>query len=391
MCVNCGINRRDFLKLTSTLSAGALLGLSACHKAVTEQPVRVGYLAITDAAPLLVAHSRGLYTAEGLTAEQPRLFRSWAQLSEAFLARQVNVVHMLMPATIWIRYARKFPAKVVAWNHTNGSALTVLPEISSVLDLGGKTVAIPFWYSVHNVLLQRVLREAGLTVVTKPKEAALAKNEVNLAILPPADMISALANKSIAGYIVAEPFNAVAENLKIGKILRFSGDIWRDHACCVVFMHEDDLRERKQWSQAVVNSIVSAQAWSRDNRPGVAEILSKDGGKYTPHAKEVLDRALGYYDPTFYGSSGAIHHLDWPIHRIDVQPYPFPSYTQELVKFLKETRVEGDTTFLAGLEPGSIATDLVDTSFVTGAIKAAGGPASFGIPPSFTRSEVIQI
>ena len=59
MCVNCGINRRDFLKLTSTLSAGALLGLSACHKAVAQQPVRVGYLAITDAAPLLVAHSRG--------------------------------------------------------------------------------------------------------------------------------------------------------------------------------------------------------------------------------------------------------------------------------------------------------------------------------------------
>jgi NitT/TauT family transport system substrate-binding protein len=391
MCVNCGINRRDFLKLTSTLSAGALLGLSACHKAVAQQPVRVGYLAITDAAPLLVAHSRGLYTAEGLTAEQPRLFRSWAQLSEAFLARQVNVVHMLMPATIWIRYARKFPAKVVAWNHTNGSALTVLPEISSVADLGGKTVAIPFWYSVHNVLLQRVLREASLTVVTKPKEAALAKNEVNLVILPPADMISALANKSIAGYIVAEPFNAIAENLKIGKILRFSGDIWRDHACCVVFMHEDDLRERKQWSQAVVNSIVSAQAWSRDNRAGVAEILSKDGGKYTPHGKDVLDRALGYYDPAFYGSSGAIHHLDWPIHRIDFQPYPFPSYTQELAKFLKETSVEGDTSFLAGLEPGSVATDLVDSSFVTRAIQAAGDAAAFGIPPSFTRNEVIQI
>lgn len=124
-----------------------------------------------------------------------------------------------------------------------------------------------------------MLRDAGLTIVTKPKETAMAKNEVNLAILPPADMISALANKSIARYIVAEPFNAVAENLKIGKILRFSGDIWRDHACCVVFMHENDLRERKQWSQAVVNSIVSAQAWSRDNRPGVAEILSKDGGK----------------------------------------------------------------------------------------------------------------
>lgn len=391
MCVNCGMDRRDFLKLTSTLSAGALLGFSACRKAVAEEPVRIGYLAITDAAPLLVAHSRGLFKAQGLNAEQPRLFRSWAQLSEAFLARQVNVVHILMPATLWIRYASKFPAKVVAWNHTNGSALTVLPEISSVAGLAGKTVAIPFWYSVHNVLLQRVLREAGLTVVTKPNDAALANNEVNVVVLPPADMISALSNKSIAGFTVAEPFSAVAENLKIGKVLRFSGDIWRDHACCVVFMHEDDLRERRQWSQAVVNSIVSAQAWSRDNRPGVAEILSKDGGKYTPHSREVLDRALSYYDPAFYGSSGAIRHAGWPIHRVDFQPYPFPSYTQELVKFLKETHVEGDTGFLSQLDPASVANDLVDTSFVTRAIQAAGGAAAFGISPSLTRSEVIQI
>jgi NitT/TauT family transport system substrate-binding protein len=61
------------------------------------------------------------------------------------------------------------------------------------------------------------------------------------------------------------------------------------------------------------------------------------------------------------------------------------------VTFLKETHVEGDTGFLAGLAPGNVATDLVDTSFVSSAIQSAGGAASFGIPPSFTRNEVIQI
>ncbi|MDI9652118.1 ABC transporter substrate-binding protein, partial [Burkholderia cenocepacia] len=50
------------------------------------------------------------------------------------------------------------PAKVVAWNHVNGSGLTVAPDIDSLRDLGGKTVAVPFWYSIHNVVLQDMLR-----------------------------------------------------------------------------------------------------------------------------------------------------------------------------------------------------------------------------------------
>jgi NitT/TauT family transport system substrate-binding protein len=200
-----------------------------------------------------VAHSRKLYQAEGLTAEQPRLFRSWAQIVEAFLARQVNVIHVLFPTSIWIRYGRNFPAKIVAWNHTNGSALTVLPDIENPRELGGKTIAVPFWYSIHNLVLQQLLQRNGLKIVRKAKDAPIAPNEVNLVVLPPPDMVSALANKSIGGYIVAEPFNAAAENLKTGRVLRFTGDVWKNHACCVVFVHEEDIRQRKQWTQKVVS------------------------------------------------------------------------------------------------------------------------------------------
>ncbi|WP_242412007.1 hypothetical protein A5482_002535 [Cyanobacterium sp. IPPAS B-1200] len=48
---------------------------------------------------------------------------------EAFLAKQINVVHLLSPITVWLRYGRNFPGKIVAWNHTDGSALTVLYQI----------------------------------------------------------------------------------------------------------------------------------------------------------------------------------------------------------------------------------------------------------------------
>lgn len=383
-------SRRDFLRLSALLT-GSLALPALARAANPDDPVRIGYLPITDSSPLLVAHARQLFEQEGLKVEPPRLFRSWAQIVEAFMAGQVNVVHLLSPMTIWARYGSKFPAKVVAWNHMAGSALTVAPSIQSVKDLGGKKVAVPFWYSIHNVVLQHLLRENGLTVVTKPADS-LKASEVALSIMAPADMGPALANGAIAGFIVAEPFNAAAETNGIGRVLRFTGDVWRDHACCVVTMLESDLNDRPEWSQKVVNGIVKAQYWLRDNRKEGAFLLSKDGpGKYTPFPPPVLERVLvpNAERDQQYAREGAIRHVEWKQYRIDFQPYPFPSYTEQLVKSLKETQVEGDNRFLASLDLSFASRDLVDDRFVKKSIAALGGLKAFGLPERFTRSETL--
>ncbi|MEN1832751.1 ABC transporter substrate-binding protein [Pseudomonas lijiangensis] len=386
--------RRDFLKLSAMLTAAGALpllnSLEARAAAEPNAPVRIGYLPITDATPLLVAHNNGLFEAQGIKAERPVLLRSWAQVIEAFISGQVNVIHLLSPMTVWARYGSKVPAKVVAWNHVGGSGLTVAPQINDVRQLGGQTVAIPFWYSVHNVVLQSLLRDNGLVPVSKAATATLAANEVNLIVLPPSDMPPALASKRIAGYIVAEPFNALAEDLKVGRIQRFTGDLWRNHACCVVFMHEHDLNNRPEWSQKVVNAIVQAQAWTRDNRAEAAKLLSRDGtNRYTPHAQSVLDRVLAPQasERQGYLASGAIQHSQWDEHRIDFQPYPFPSYTEELVRRLKDTLIEGDKGFLASLDPKYVAQDLVDDRFVRNSIGAMGGLKTFGLADNFERTE----
>ena len=384
------VSRRDMLRLSALLSGTAAMPMLA-QAANPNDPVRIGYLPITDASPLLVAHARQLFEQQGLQVEAPRMFRSWAQIVEAFMAGQVNVVHLLSPMTVWARYGSQFPAKVVAWNHMSGSALTVAPSIRTVKDLGGKKVGVPFWYSIHNVVLQHLLRENGLKVVTKPG-GELKANEVALSIMAPADMGPALANGAIAGFIVAEPFNAAAETNGIGRVLRFTGDVWRDHACCVVTMHERDLQGRPEWSQKVVNAIVNAQHWLRDHRPEGAQLLSKDGaGKYTPFPTPVLERVLvaNAARDKQYAAEGAIRHPEWKHARIDYQPYPFPSYTEQLVKLLKVTQVEGDNRFLSKLDPAFVARDLVDDRFVKKSIAALGGLKAFGLPESFTRSETI--
>ncbi|WP_277053360.1 ABC transporter substrate-binding protein [Zestomonas thermotolerans] len=390
-------SRRDFLKLASLLTvAGAmplLSSLKARAASEPDAPVRIGYLPITDATPLLVAHANGLFEAEGIQSERPVLLRSWAQVIEAFISGQVNVIHLLSPMTVWARYGSKVPAKVVAWNHVGGSGLTVAPNITEVKQLGGQNVAIPFWYSIHNVVLQRILREAGLTPVSKGN-GPVAANEVNLIVLPPSDMPPALASRRIAGYIVAEPFNALAENLKVGRIQRFTGDVWRNHACCVVFMHEHDLNERPEWSQKVVNAIVKAQLWTREHRAEAARLLSKEGAnRYTPHAPEVLGRVLAPAadERQGYIASGAIRHAGWEDKRIDFQPYPFPSYTEELVRQLKQTLIEGNNGFLAELDPAATARDLVDDRFVRNSLAAVGGLEAFGFPAAFERDEEIAV
>ncbi|MGC4394509.1 ABC transporter substrate-binding protein [Hydrogenophaga sp. T2] len=391
----CGFTRRDLLRLSALSTAGLAAPLLAAGDARAQafkgddQPVRIGYLPITDATPLLVAHGRQLFEAEGLKAEAPRMFRSWAQIVEAFVSGQVNVIHLLTPAALWVRYGSKFPAKIVAWNHVNGSALTVAPAIRRVEDLGGQTVAVPFWYSIHNILVQRLLRDAGLEPVTRPRGSSIAARQVNLIVLPPAEMVSALATQAIAGFIVADPFNAAAEIAGVGRVLRFSGDLWKNHACCITFLAERDTSERPEWAQRVTNAIVKAQLHTRQNQLDTARLLSNASEqRYTPHPLQTLIKVLAASDYAGYEASGVVRHKDWRQRRIDFQPYPFPSYTEALVRAVRETRVEGDTGFLQALEPRFVAGDLVDDRFVRRAIQAVGGPQVFGLPADLQRREV---
>lgn len=373
---------------TAATSASASTGASTAAGQPENKTLRIGYLPITDATPLLIAHAQGLYAAEGLEAGKPTLFRGWAQLAEAFQARQVDVVHILMPTAIWMRFGQNFPVKLVAWNHTDGSAFTVGNAVKSLDDLAGKTVGIPFWYSIHNLVLQLVLRKAGLKPLTRG-EASAAERSVKLAVMAPADMPPALANGSIAGYIVADPFNAVAEVNQVGKIFRFTGDAWLNHACCVVIMHEEDTVKRPQWAQAVVTAVAKAQVFARENRKETARILAKEGGDYLPQPLPIIERALDHYDRAEYGASKAVEHTDWQNHRIDFQPFPFPSYTEELVKLLRDTVVDGDTAFLKTLDPKQAHTTLVDDRFARAALTAAGGAAKFGLPENLSRAEQI--
>lgn len=388
-------DRRDFLRFIGatglTVAAAPLLAnsASAAPSAVRTAPsfgdLKVGYLPITDASPLLIAHANGTFADKGFDVANPTRFASWPALTEAFLAKQVDVVHLLMPLALQLKFGQKQNIKILAWNHTNGSALTVANTINKVKDLAGKTVAIPLEYSLHNVVLQQILKANNLKPIFTGNPSASRKT-VKLVVLAPAEMPAALAGGSIQGYIVADPFNALAETRGVGKVLRFTGDVWREHACCVTVVRGDLVKDSPKAAQALVDSIATAQLAIRKNRRSAANKLTE----YLPQGFDAIEKALLDYDEDAYGK--AIQHPEWLSKRIGFQPYPFESYTKELVKQLKSTKFSAatDTTWLKNLNALTAHDRVVALGLAEKAIKKVGGVSEFGLPASLTRKEIIK-
>jgi NitT/TauT family transport system substrate-binding protein len=401
-CALHGMSRREFVRMSTRLgllaAATAALG-SSCRTKVQDPVLKIGYLPITDATALLIGHAQGFFEQEGLVVDKPVLMRGWPEVAEGFLAGNFNLVHLLLPIPIYMRYAQKHPVKIVAWNHMNGSALTVGMKsgIKRMEDIRGKQIAVPHWYSMHNIILQLCMRQFGIEAVVQDRNIPLKENQTNLFVMKPPDMPTAMSSGSIDGYIVAEPFNAAGEVLAQGSIVRFTGDVFKNHPCCVAVMNEKDLQERPEWSQKVLNGLVKAQHWIINNRDQVPHILSKEGNGYLPLPEAVIKRSMIKYDEQTYGvqgGTGAIRHPAWGVSRIGFQPYPYESASREIVTMLKQTKVEGQAGFLQSLDAELVVKELFDYGLVKNAAEKVGGLQLFeGVDASkpYVRTEIIEV
>lgn len=397
------LSRRRFLRLTGRTATGAaLLGLagtgayrsfasgsdtadapgaapqSSSAPQLLDRPLRIGYLPITDASALLGAYELGFLQAAGVPAERPILFRSWDAMAQALTTDQVDVVHMLMPMALQLRMGQRAPIKVIGWGHTNGSALTVRPDVTDVSQLAGTTVAIPFWWSIHNILLQRMLAAAGLRPLTRGTPSASGRT-VALSVMSPADMVPALAAGSISAFVVADPFSAVAEAQRVGVVHRFLGDVWREHACCAITATEAFTGANPQAATAVSTAVVQAQQWLAGHRGEAAELVTTRG-RYLPQPPAAVSRVFTRPEADYAGIAA---HPDWHGERLGFAAFPARSYTERLVELMHDTQVLGDTRFLTGLSGAQAHAQVVDETFVTAALQGVGAPVTA------TRQELI--
>ena len=123
-------------------------------------------------------------------------------------------------------------------------------------------------------------------------------------------------------------------------------------------------------------------------------MMSKDGKKYLPMPGKAVVRAMTMYDEDKYAKPHAIRHKEeFNNGRIDFSPYPYPSATELIVDSMNKTVVGGEKTFLNGLDPKFVASDLVDYKHVKAAMekhkvsswRATTSVISSGAPGASTR------
>lgn len=211
-----------------------VLLLTACGKKNDENVVRIAYLPITHALPLA-----GLEKADGVKVELMK-YGSWPELLDALNTGRVDAASVLIELAMKAK-AQGIGLTAVALGHTDGNVIVVTQDVNSAKDLKGKTFAIPHRASSHHILLQEALAKDGLTI-----------DDVNVVEMAPPEMPSALANKQIAGYCVAEPFGAAGVLTSKGKVLYRSDELWHESICCGLVVNDKAYKEKKALIDKVI-------------------------------------------------------------------------------------------------------------------------------------------
>ncbi|KIL51823.1 ABC transporter substrate-binding protein [Jeotgalibacillus soli] len=207
--------------------------------------IKIGYLPITHVGPLyLDAHLHDGEFAD-YNIEMVR-FSSWPDLMDALNSGRIDGASVLVELAMKAK-EKGIDLKALALGHKDGNVLVAANDIETAQDLKGETFAIPHKYSSHNILLYEMLKKEGLTF-----------DDVNVVEMAPAEMPAALAEDRIAGYVVAEPFGALAVKNEIGNVLSHSDAIWADSYCCVLVMRQDFIDNHQTATKSLVKQYVAS-------------------------------------------------------------------------------------------------------------------------------------
>ena len=227
-----------------------------------KRTVKIGYLPITHALPLYVEDDLEQQGFEKFTLELVK-FGSWPDLIDALNAGRIDGASMLVTLAMKAN-EQGSPVKAVALGHRDGNVLVVSKDIHETKDLKGKNFAIPHKFSTHHILLYEMLKKDGLNY-----------EDVNVVELPPAEMPAALSEGRISGYVVAEPFGAIAVTMDKGKVLYQSEEIWLDSVDCALVLRSEFIEQEREIAQAFVQEYVKAGELAEAKDDYIKEVSAK--------------------------------------------------------------------------------------------------------------------
>lgn len=258
------------LLLIFIVGVGIYALMPAGTKSVAEEKrtVRIAYLPITHALPLFA--EKELLTADDDVQIELIKYGSWPELMDALNTGKVDGASVLIELAVKAR-EQGIDVRAAALGHKDGNVIIGGNGIEKVEDLRGKIFAIPHKQSTHNLLLQQLLAEHGMSTA-----------DLTVVELSPPEMPAGLAQGQIAGYCVAEPFGAKAIALGKGHILAKAEDLWPDSLCCALVFNGDFVKNHHELAQKATARYLAAGEYLTSHeadQPRIAQAYLKAKAK----------------------------------------------------------------------------------------------------------------
>ncbi|WP_339842601.1 ABC transporter substrate-binding protein [uncultured Halopseudomonas sp.] len=307
----------------------------------------VGFVPITCATPIIMAHPLGFYSKYGLNVDVIKT-AGWAVARDKSLAGEYDAAHMLTPMPLAMSMGAGSTAEpyiMPAVENINGQAIVLHVKHKDKRDpkqWKGFRFGVPFEYSMHNLLLRYYVAEHGLD----PDQ------DIQIRVVPPPEMVANLSAGNLDGYLSPDPFNQRAVWEKVGFIHLLTKDIWEGHPCCAFACSQRFATENPNTYGALFRAIVDATQYSHqaENRKEIAAAIAP---------RNYLNQPVGVIEQVLTGrfADGLGNIIDEP-SRIDFDPFPWHSMAVWILTQLKRWGyIEGDVNYKQIAEQVYLATD----------------------------------
>ena len=350
--------RRTFLH-----SLGASIALAAISqffplKTATElfaaggppekKDLKVGFIPITCATPIIMAKPMGFYEKHGLNVDVVKT-AGWAVIRDKTINKEYDASHMLSPMPVAISLglgSQPIPFTVPAIENINGQGITLAmkhKDKRDPKDWKGFKFAIPFDYSMHNYLLRYYLAEHGIDPDT----------DVQLRSVPPPEMVANLRADNIDGFLAPDNICQRAIYDGVGFLHILSKEIWDGHPCCAFAASKEFITQSPNTFAALSRAIVDATAFTSkpENRKQIADAVAP--ANYINAPPIVLEQVL---TGTYADGLGGIKTDP---KRVDFDPFPWQSFAVWMLTQMKRWgQIKGDVDYKTVAEQVFLATDM---------------------------------
>ena len=278
--------------------------------------LRIGFIALNDAAPLIVAQEHGLFQKHGLSVTLSREV-GWATIRDKIIHRELDAAHalgaMLISTQLGLNCLTTECLTAFVLN-TKGNCITLSEELWSrgvrdAASLRDEIVrsrhertyvfGVVFAQSSHRIHLCEWLRSAGIDP----------EKDVRVVVVPPSQLFRNLAAGTIDGYCAGEPWNSLAVREKIGWCAALSRDLAPGHAEKVLMVRKDFAENRADEHLAMIAAVAEAAKLcdQPEFRPELVKLLARR--EYINLAASVIHSSLiGPFD-LGHGSSISADHF----------------------------------------------------------------------------------